>query len=190
MTEVSVETTGLQLPEPGVWKIDPTHTTISAVARHLMVAKVRGYFRKFEGKIVVGDSPETSSVEVEIDAASIDTGVEDRDNHLRSADFLDVENHPKITFKSTRLERGEGSSFKLYGDLTMRGVTKEVVLDATYEGMTTDPWGGKRIAFSATTTLQRDDWGVSWNQALEAGGWLVSKTVAVEIEVEAVKADE
>jgi polyisoprenoid-binding protein YceI len=178
---------GVELPEPGVWQIDPAHTVISAVARHLMVAKVRGYFRKFSGAIHIGERPEDSWVEVEIDAASIDTGVEDRDNHLRSPDFLDVENHPKLHFKSTSVEPVSNGDFKLHGDLTIRGITRPVVLDAHYEGVVADPWGGKRIAFSATTELFREDWGMTWNVALEAGGVLVSKSVKVEIEVEAVK---
>ncbi len=181
---------GVELPEPGAWEIDPAHTVISGVARHLMVTKVRGYFRNFSGRIQVAERPEDSSVEVEIDASSIDTGTPDRDNHLRSADFLDVENHPKITFKSTRVEPGEGGRFKLHGDLTIRGVTRPVVLDAQYEGVSPDPWGGKRMGFTATTELQREDWGMTWNVALETGGVLVSKTVKVEIEVEAVKVDE
>jgi len=178
---------GVELPEPGVWQIDATHSVISAVARHLMVAKVRGYFRKFSGAIHIAERPEDSWVEVEIDAASIDTGVEDRDNHLRSPDFLDVENHPKLHFKSTKLEPLSNGDFKLHGDLTIRGITRPVVLDAHYEGVAADPWGGKRIAFSATTELLREDWGMTWNVALEAGGVLVSKSVKVEIEVEAVK---
>ncbi len=183
----SARALGVELPEPGEWKIDPAHTVISAVARHLMVAKVRGYFRQFEGTIHVAEKPEDSWVEVEIDAASIDTGTKERDDHLRSPDFLDVENHPKIVFKSTKLEPGTDGDFKLHGDLTMRGVTRPVVLDAHYEGSSPDPWGGKRMAFSASTELHREDWGITWNVALETGGFLVSKTLKVEIEVEAVK---
>jgi polyisoprenoid-binding protein YceI len=177
----------VELPEPGVWEIDPTHSVISGVARHLMVAKVRGYFRKFSGSVHVAERPEDSWVEVEIDASSIDTGTEDRDNHLRSPDFLDAERYPKLTFKSTKVEPGSNGDFRLHGDLTIRDITRPVVLDAHYEGVTSDPWGGRRIAFSASTELAREDWGMTWNVALEGGGILVSKTIKVEIEIEAVK---
>lgn len=179
--------TGIELPEPGVYELDPSHCVISAVARHLVVARVRGYFRRFSGKIQVAERPEDSSVEVEIDASSIDTGTEDRDNHLRSPDFLDVENHPKLVFNSTKVEPKEDGRFALHGDLTIRGVTRPVVLDARYEGTSGDPWGGTRIFFSASTELNREDWGMTWNMALETGGVLVSKTLKVELEVEAVR---
>jgi len=186
--EAPTATEQLAGPESGEWKIDPTHTVISAVARHLMVAKVRGYFRNFSGTIQIPDTPENATVEVEIEAASIDTGVKDRDDHLRSPDFLDVERYPKLTFRSTRVELGDGGAFKLHGDLTIKNVTRPIVLDAQYAGSSPDPWGGKRMAFSATTQLNREDWEMTWNVALETGGVLVGKTLAVEVEVEAVKA--
>ncbi len=179
---------GIEIPAPGVWNIDPSHSVISAVARHLMVAKVRGYFRTFSGKIHVAEDPLDSWVEVEIDAASIDTGTPERDAHLRSPDFLDAERHPKLTFKSTKLEPLGGNRFRLEGDLTIRGLTRRVALDATFEGVGSSPWGDQRAAFSATTELNREDWGITWNQVLETGGFLVSKTLKVEIEIEAVKA--
>jgi polyisoprenoid-binding protein YceI len=178
---------GTTLPAPGVWELDPAHTTVGFVARHLMVAKVRGRFTGVSGSITVAERPEDSSVEVTIDAASIDTREEARDNHLRSPDFLDVENHPAITFRSTRVRHVEGNRWAVDGDLTIRGVTRPVTLDVEYEGLVRDPWGGERIGFSATAEIDRDDWGVSWNMPLEAGGLLVGKKVKIEIEVEAVR---
>lgn len=183
----ATEQTGTTLPAPGVWEIDPAHTTVGFVARHLMVAKVRGRFTGVTGAITVAERPEDSSVEVTIDAATIDTREEARDNHLRSPDFLDVENHPTITFRSTRVRHVEGHRWAVDGELTIKGVTRPVTLDVTYEGVVRDPWGGERVGFSATTEIDRDDWGVSWNVALEAGGFLVGKKVMIEIEVEAVR---
>lgn len=177
----------LTLPGTGTWTLDPAHTTLGFSARHLMAAKVRGSFKNFSGGFTVGDSPETSSVEVTVDAASIDTGVEDRDNHLRSADFLDVENHPTITFKSTGV-RSTGSGYALDGDLTIRGTTQPVTLDLEYAGMINDPWGNAKAIFSAETTIEREKWGLSWNAPLEAGGWLVGKDVKLEIEAQAAQA--
>src|SRR5207248_75272 len=139
------------LPERGTWKIDPAHSGVGFVARHMMVSKVRGGFGVFSGTIEVGDSPETSSVEVEIDAASVQTGNEGRDQHLRSPDFLDVETYPRITFRSTRVERTGDSSLRVEGDLTIRDVTKPVTLDAHFHGMAGDPLGNTRIGFSAST---------------------------------------
>lgn len=175
------------IPQAGTWKIDPTHTTVGFSTRHLMVAKVRGTFRKVDFTAEVGDRPEDTKVVATIDATSIDTGVEDRDNHLRSPDFLDVQNHPTIEFRSTGVSRIDDRHYRLEGDLTIRGTTRPVVLDVELYGVTTDPWGNQRAGFSARTTLNREDWGLTWNQPLEAGGWLVGKEVEVEIEGEAVR---
>ena len=182
--------TGVDVPGKGTWILDPNHTVVGAVARHLVVTKVRGKFNVFGGAIHVGDSVEDSWAELEIDAASIDTGVPDRDNHLRSADFLDVEHHPKITYRSTRVEQTGPSSLQVIGDLTIRGVTRPVALDVTYEGTFPDPWGGRRAAFSASGELEREAWDMTWNVALEAGGVLVSKTIHLEIEAQAVEQEE
>jgi len=171
----------------GTWKLDPNHTVVGAMARHLMVTKVRGRFKVFDGAIHVGDSIEDSWAELEIDAASIDTGVEDRDNHLRSADFLDVANHPKITYRSTKVERTGDQELQVTGDLTIRGVSQPVVLDVTFDGLTPDPWGGTRAAFSATGEIEREEWDMTWNVALETGGLLVSKKILLEIEAQALK---
>lgn len=175
---------GRSVPAPGTWVIDPTHTSIEAVARHLMVSKVRGRFESFSGTITVADRPEDSSVEISIDAASISSGTQDRDNHLRSPDFLDVDNHPTLTFRSTSVEP-DGPAWKLHGELTIRGVTKPVTLDLTFLGATSDPWGNTKAAFEATGELERRQWGLTWNVPLDQGGLLVSETFQIEIEAQA-----
>lgn len=177
---------GRQVPEAGTYVIDATHSGIEFVARHLMVAKVRGRFSAFSGTLQIAEVPEESSVEVTINAASIDTRDEQRDGHLRSPDFLDVETYPTLRFVSTEVEAA-GEGWKVTGDLTIRDVTRPVVLDVEFLGATVDPFGGQRVGFSATTEINREDWGITWNQALEAGGWLVGKTVRIELGVEAVR---
>jgi len=179
------------MPGTTTWKIDPAHSSVEFAVKHMMFTTVRGRFKSFSGSITVDeDEPENSSVEVEIDAASIDTGVEDRDTHLRSADFLDVERYPTITFRSTRVEGAldeEGSRFRVVGELTIRDTAMEVALDATFEGVGKDPWGGERAGFAATTEIDRRDWGLRWNQALETRGILVGNEVRIELAVQAVK---
>ncbi len=176
---------------PTTWEIDPNHTTVEFAVKHMMFTTVRGRFKDVKGTIQADESnPSNSSVSVEIAAASIDTGVADRDGHLKSADFLDVENYPTITFRSKRVEGAsakEGDRFKVTGDLTIRGTTLEVTLDCTYGGMGTDPWGGTRAGAQATAEIDRREWGLKWNQALETGGILVGNNVKMEIEVQAVK---
>lgn len=168
------------------YTIDPAHTTAEFIVRHLMISKVRGRFTSVTGTI---DVPEGStvpvSVDVTIDAASIDTREEQRDAHLKSADFLEAEKFGTITFKSTGFD-GSGDAFKVRGDLTIHGVTREVVLDTTFEGRTTDPWGNARIGYEAHTKISRKDHGLAWNQALEAGGVLVGDDVKIELNVEAI----
>jgi polyisoprenoid-binding protein YceI len=178
---------GIEAPASGDWKIDQAHTEVAFVARYLMVTKVRGVFREFSGMLHIAETPEESWVELTIKAASIDTGTPDRDNHLRSPDFLDVERFPEMRFKSTKVELTGGMELRLTGDLTIRDVTKEVVLDAEYQGVAKDPWGGTRAAFSATGEIDREEFGASWNVALEAGGWLVSKKVKLELEAQAIR---
>lgn len=180
---------GRQVPAAGVWTIDPTHTQAEFVARHLMVTKVRGGFDDISGTIVVGEDPSESKVEVTIQMASVSTGTADRDAHLTSEDFFDVENHPTMTFVSTGVEPS-GSSWKLTGDLTVRDITRPVALDFEFLGISTDPWGNAKAAFSASTELNREDWGLTWNVALEGGGVLVSKKATIEIEVQAALAAE
>ena len=180
---------GRRAPIPGLWELDPAHTDVSFVARHLMVTKVRGRFQEVSGAITVGDDPADSRVEVEIQAASITTNSQDRDNHLRSPDFLDVENHPTLSFRSTRIEPLGDDRWALTGDLTIRGVTRPLTLQVTFEGTTTDPWGGTRAAFTARGEIHREDWGLTWNVPLENGGVLVSKNVQIEIDAQAVLKD-
>ncbi len=174
-------------PDTGTWNLDPAHTTVGFSARHLVAAMDRGSFKQFSGTIVIGETLGESSVEVTIDAASIDTGVDDRDNHLRSGDFLDVENHPTLQFVSTAV-REKGDGYQVDGDLTIRGATNPVTLDLAYHGLVTDPWGNDKALFSASTEIDREQWDLTWNQALEAGGWLVGKKVKIEIEAQAAKA--
>lgn len=173
------------------WKIDPAHTSVELAVKHMMFTTVRGHFRDVSGTVEIDEQdPNASRVEVEMSAASIDTGVGDRDTHLRSPDFLDVERFPKLTFKSRRVEgahRKQGDSFKVIGDLTIRGQSREVTLDCTFEGLGKDPWGGERAGFSAKTKIDRRDWGLTWNQALEAGGVLVAHDIKIDIETQLVK---
>lgn len=182
---------GIEAPAPGTWEIDSGHTSVAFVARYLMVTKVRGHFSEFEGAIHVAEQPDESWAEIVIKTSTIDTGNADRDKHLRSADFLDVEHFPEMRFKSTKVELQGGNELAVTGDITIRDVTRPIVLKAEFSGLSQDPWGNRRAGFSATTEIDREEFGASWNLALEAGGWLVSKTVQVELDVLAtLKADE
>src|SRR6266446_1209681 len=172
----------------GIWNIDPSHSSISFAVRHMVVSKTRGRFAKFEGQIRFDpENPAASSVEVTIDPASIDTADAQRDAHLRSADFFDVEKFPTASFRSTRIEGLPGDRYRITGNLMIHGVTKTVVLDATYEGSGKDPWGGERAGFVASTSIDRKDFGLERNQALETDGLLVGEKVELTLEVEAVK---
>ena len=174
-----------------IWAIDPAHTLVEFSAKHMMITTVKGRFTDVKGEIHMDETnPDRSFVQAELGVASINTGVEQRDAHLRSADFLDVERFPVVTFRSRRVEGAaprEGARFRLVGDLTIRGVTREIVLDATFEGRGRDPWGGERVSFSATGTLDRREFGLVWNQALESGGLLVSNEVKLHVEAQAVR---
>jgi len=171
-----------------VWKLDPAHTIVEFSAKHLMITTVKGRISDIQGSIYADEQdPEFSYVEATLNAASIDTRTEQRDNHLRSADFLHVEQFPAIEFRSTKIE-GDKEEFRLTGDLTVRGVTRPVTLDVTFEGQTKDPWGGERIGFSAKGKIDRRDFGLTWNQLLETGGLTVGNEIKINIEVEAVKA--
>lgn len=177
-----------------VWQIDPAHTTVEFAVKHMMFTTVRGRFKALSGTIRIDEQhPDRSSVDVSIDASSIDTGVGDRDAHLRSADFLDVEQHPQITFRSTRVEgahRQQGDRFTIAGELQIRGTKMPVTLSATFEGLGKDPWGKQRAGFAARTEIDRRDWGLRWNQALETGGVLVGNSVKIEIEAQVVKQEQ
>jgi polyisoprenoid-binding protein YceI len=170
------------------WKLDPSHTLVEFSAKHLMITTVKGRIADVEGTIVTDEkNPRNSSVEATLKAISLDTRTDQRDQHLRSADFLNVELFPEIKFRSTRIE-GDKDSFKLTGDLTIRDVTKPITLDVQFEGRQTDPWGGERIGFSGSGKFDRREFGLTWNQALETGGVVVGNDVKINIEVEAVKA--
>ena len=186
-TTLPREYPGLQIPEAGTYVLDQAHTTVEFVGRHLMITKVRGRFTDFDGRIVIGDSPADSSVEVTIDAASVNSGDDKRDGHLRSPDFLDVENYPTMTFRSTSVDVGPDGSAKITGDLTVKDVTRPVTLDVEFDGASPDPWGGQRLGFTASTEIDREDWGLTWNVALETGGMLVGKKIRLEFNVQAVK---
>ena len=175
----------------GTWDLDPAHTRLGFAARHAMVATVRGGFQVFSGVIQIDHAdPAKSSAEVEIDAASISTGNDQRDGHLRSPDFLDVENHPKIIFRSHRAEVVSDEEYKLHGELEIRGQARPVVLDLEFQGSSPDPFGNTRAGFEGRTTINRKDWGLTWNVALETGGLLVSEEVKLALEVEVIKAAE
>lgn len=170
------------------WSIDPTHSIAEFAVKHLVVTTVKGRFRELEGTIHIDESqPENSSVDAKIAAASVDTNVADRDADLRSDNFFNVERFPNITFRSTRIERIGEERFKLVADLTIRDVTKEVVLDGEYEGQIDDPWGNKRAAFTATTQISRREFNIRWNQLLETGGAVVGDNVKITLHIEAIR---
>ncbi|CCH70717.1 conserved hypothetical protein [Phycicoccus elongatus Lp2] len=178
----------MSVPIPaGTYVIDPSHTEVGFVARHAMVTKVRGYFRAVEGQIVVADEFANSSATATMKVDSVDTGNGDRDGHLKSADFFDAENTPEITFVSTGIKDVKGDEFTLVGDLTIKGITKPVELETEFNGAATDPFGNARIGFSAETEVEREDWGLTWNAALETGGVLVSKKIKLVLDISAIK---
>lgn len=171
------------------YNLDPAHSELGFSVKHLMVTNVKGSFHKFEAQVQLDEADLTNSkLSVTIDAGSIDTRVADRDTHLRSADFLDVENHPNLTFVSKRIERAGDDTYKVVGDLTVRGVTREITLAAEETGRGKDPWGGSRIGFELRGKLNREEYGLTWNAALETGGVLVSPEVKLVIDIEVVKA--
>jgi polyisoprenoid-binding protein YceI len=177
------EMEGFELPPVGTWKLDPNHTAVQFVARHILT-KVRGRFTGFDGTIQVAERPEDSRVDVEIDTATLQTNQDQRDEHLRSGDFLEIEKFPKITFRSTEVQPTGGNTLQAVGDLTIKDVTRRVTLQAEYEGQSTNPFGKRVMGFSARTTINREDWGMTWNMVVETGGWLVSKKVDLEIDAE------
>ena len=169
------------------WSFDASHSGIGFAVRHLMISKVRGTFDKWTGTFAYdAEDPTRSTIDVRIDAASINTKEEKRDGHLRSADFFDVENHPEIRFRSTLVER-DGDDYVVAGELTIRGTTRPVKLAVERLGSGRDPWGGERVGFAAKTTINRKDFGLHWNQALETGGVLVGEKVEITLDVEAVR---
>jgi polyisoprenoid-binding protein YceI len=174
------------LPAPGTYSLDTGHTHVGFAVKHFGLSKVKGEFQKFDGTVTIAEVPTESSVEVTIDASSFNSRDEQRDGHIRSADFLDVENFPELTFRSTSV-RQDGDDWVVAGDLTVHGVTRPVELATEFEGAIDDPFGLERIAFSAGTEIDRTDFGLTWNQALETGGLVVGKKVRITLEVEAVR---
>jgi polyisoprenoid-binding protein YceI len=175
-------------PATTTWNLDATHTGAEFAVRHLMISTVKGRFADVKGTLVTpGDDLTKGTADIAIAVSSIDTREAQRDAHLRSADFFDAENHPTITFRSRRVQPGGDGGFTLVGDLTIRGTTREVALEVTPEGRAKDPWGGERVGFSATTTIKRSDYGLTWNQALETGGVLVGDDIRISIDAQFVK---
>jgi polyisoprenoid-binding protein YceI len=192
MSEASSELTrtvdGHEVPTPGTFSIDASHAHVGFSVRHMMIAKVRGRFATVQGTLVVAEDPAASTVEIEVDVASVDTRDDGRDTHLRSPDFFDVEQYPKMTYRSTAITAIGGNKFRLEGDLDLHGVTSPLTLDVEYEGVGQDPWGNQRIGFSATGSIDRESHGLTWNAPLETGGVLVGKEAKIEIEAEFVRA--
>lgn len=170
------------------WTLDKSHSNVDFSVKHLMISTVRGHFRDFDATIELDEAnPESSTVSATVKTASIDTGEEQRDTHLRSDDFFNAEKYPEMKFRSTRIERLDETRFRLTGDLTIRDVTREAVLHGKYEGRIKDPWGNDRIAFTAEGSISRNDFGVRWNQALETGGVVVGDKVKLTLRIEAVR---
>jgi polyisoprenoid-binding protein YceI len=186
--EVELTATGeLRLPGPGVWDIDPVHSSVRIRARHIGLASVHGRIADFAGSIVVTDPVENSVVEVTLQAGSVDTGNSDRDTHLRSKDFLHTEAFPEITFRSKGLRPLAEDRWAMDGEITIRGVTRQIVLDTTYLGVGPDPWGGVRAAFHSVTELRREDFAIDWNQAVRVGIGVVGGILQVELDIEMVR---
>src|SRR3954469_4097677 len=185
--EITMTSTATQIPGyvVGTWDIDATHSTVGFSVRHMMVSKVRGYFREFAGEIVTGEDPSQSAVTATIELASIDTRQEQRDAHIRSADFFDVENHPQMTFRSTAV-RTDGADWTIEGELTIKGRTRPVTLELELNGFGPDAYGGTRAGFSAKTEINRNDFGVDIKMPMDGGGVVVGDKITVELEIEAV----
>ena len=193
MTESATQTAatrdfqGQTIPAAGTFDLDPAHTTFGFTARHMMVSKVRGHFGEFTGSITIADEPLASTAEAVVKTASIDTRSADRDKHLTGEDFLDVQNYPEMSFRTTRVTPGGSGRFTVHGHLTIKDVTRPVELTLELEGVGNSPWGQQVLGFSLTGEIDREDFGMTWNVGLETGGVLVSKNVKLEIEGEAVR---
>ena len=185
MTTATRTIDGVELPMAGTWALDPGHADVGFVGRHFGLTKVRGRFTGIAGNVTIAEDATASHVEVDIEMASVNSGDQSRDDHLRSADFFDVEHHPTATYRSTVLAI-RGTSGTMDGELTIKGITRPVRLEVDYLGHAADPWGNDRAVFSATGKLNREDWGLTWNMPLNAGGLLVSKEIVLELEVELI----
>jgi polyisoprenoid-binding protein YceI len=179
--------TDLHVPAAGTYGIDAAHSSVGFKVRHLMIGKTRGRFVDYDAQVVIAEEPTESTLAVTVQLASVDTRDAGRDEHLRSADFFDVEQHPTMTYRSTAVRHVKGDDWQVDGELTVRGVSRPLTLDVTFEGSARDPWGGERAAFVASGELDREDFGLTWNQALETGGLLVGKKIEIEIEAELVR---
>lgn len=191
-TDTTTGTTATTSTQPGSvtgqYQIDPAHSRLGFVARHAMVTKVRGHFADFSGSLYLDeDDPSRSTAEVTVQMRSVETGQPQRDDHLRTSDFFDVEQHPTMSFKSTRAERSGEDNYRLTGDLTLKGVTRPVTLDIEYTGLVRDPFGNDRAGFEGRATINRKDWGLTWNVAMEAGGFMVSDKITLELDIAAVR---
>jgi polyisoprenoid-binding protein YceI len=178
---------GIEVPEPGTYALDTSHSQVGFVVKHMMVSKVRGRFDDFTGAITIADDPADSSVEVSVQLSSVDTRDAKRDEHLRSADFFSTEEHPTMSYRSTAVRHDGSNRWLVDGELTLLGITRPLQLEVEFEGAATDPWGGSRIGFSAKGEVNREDFGITFNAALETGGVLVGKKAVIEIEAEAVR---
>lgn len=176
---------GVEMPAPGIWKVDPTHAEVSFVGRHFMLTKVRGSFTNVDGEVRIAHRPEDSTVSATIEMASVHSGDQTRDASLRSSNFFDVDKFPHATYKSTRIT-WDGTSGQLSGDLTIKDVTAPITLEVTYLGHTRDPWGNDRASFQAEGHINRENWGLTWNQLLESGGMMVSKEIELELNLELI----
>ena len=171
----------------GVWNVDPSHSRVGFVGRHLMISKVRGNFAEFTANLVIAADPLQSTLTASVSMASVATGDDTRDAHLKNTEFFDVDNYPTMDFVSTGIKK-DGANFVLLGDLTIKGTTRHVEFDLEFEGVSADPWGGTRAGFSAEAEVNRKDWGLEWNVALETGGVLVGEKIKIQLEIEAVRA--
>ena len=171
---------------PGVWTVDPSHSTVGFTARHLMITKVRGHFTDFDGVVTIDENPLASTVVANVRLDSVDTGSAERDAHLRTADFFDVEQHPEMTLRSTGITE-RGSDHVLAADLTIAGVTRPVEFALEFDGVTQDPFGNTKAGFEASTEINRSDWGLSFNMALETGGVLVSEKIRIDLDIQLVR---
>ena len=183
---MTITTASITALPTGTWTVDPAHTEVGFTARHLMVTKVRGQFKDFEGTVTVGEPFSTSQVTATVQLASIDTGSADRDGHLRSGDFFDIDTHKQLSFVSTKVER-DGDEWAVTGDLTIKDVTRPVTIVFEETGSARDPFGNVRVGFEGSTSINRKDWGLTWNAALETGGVLVSEKITLEFDVSAIK---
>lgn len=181
--------TAMNIAEKTVWNLDKSHSKLQFSARHMIISEVTGHFNNFEVSVKAGGDFLDSEIEVNIDSKSIDTGITDRDNHLKSPDFFDVEHYPEITFKSTKVEKVDDENYKLYGDFTIRNITKPVVLDVAYGGTIKDPWGLTRAGFKVQGKINRFDYDLKWNALMETGGAVVSKNINITCDVEFTKAN-